>query len=86
MHLAIIHKKYDVAFALLSVIISIPNQKIVNQYNKLKQVGRGKNNLGLVLIKENKRTLGRKNLTCIWPLNMYAKQNIKEKLIRIRHT
>ncbi|XP_072050550.1 nuclear factor NF-kappa-B p105 subunit-like isoform X2 [Amphiura filiformis] len=37
LHLAIIHKKYDVAFALLSVIISIPKQKIVNQYNKIKQ-------------------------------------------------
>ncbi|XP_022087493.1 nuclear factor NF-kappa-B p105 subunit-like [Acanthaster planci] len=37
LHLAIIHKKQDVILGLLNVIVSIPNQKIVNHVNKLRQ-------------------------------------------------
>ncbi|XP_071485203.1 nuclear factor NF-kappa-B p105 subunit-like [Diadema antillarum] len=37
LHAAVIHKKYDVLHALLSAVIKIPNQGIVNQVNHLKQ-------------------------------------------------
>lgn len=37
LHAAVIHKKYDVLHALLSAVIKIPQQTIVNQVNHLKQ-------------------------------------------------